>query len=168
MLEDIAFELTGADDFQIISAWELRTYMADVLLRDSDVFSMTHSLELRVPLVDRALFEWLWTQPAKFKFAANQSKRALADAAGDAIPPAVRQRRKQGFTLPFSLWMRGPLRSFLEDTFSSSALAACPWLESKNVSLLWQNFLRDGEPRAWSRLWSLAVLIDFARRRARA
>lgn len=168
MLEDIAFELTGADDFQIISAWELRTYMADVLLRDSDVFSMTHSLELRVPLVDRVLFEWLWAQPSKFKFAADQSKRALADAAGDAIPDAVRRRRKQGFTLPFSPWMRGPLRPFLDDTFSSAALAACPWVEPKNVRLLWQNFLQDGEPRAWSRLWSLAVLIDFARRRARA
>src|SRR5262249_52289029 len=40
MLDDFVAELDGADDFQIISAWELRTYMADVLLRDSDVFSM--------------------------------------------------------------------------------------------------------------------------------
>jgi asparagine synthase (glutamine-hydrolysing) len=44
----------GPDDlFSLVSAWELRTYMADVLLRDSDVMSMRHSLELRVPFIDR-------------------------------------------------------------------------------------------------------------------
>ena len=50
------------DDRQLhplTSAWEMRTYMSDVLLRDSDVMSMRHSLELRVPFVDRPLVEWL-------------------------------------------------------------------------------------------------------------
>jgi asparagine synthase (glutamine-hydrolysing) len=78
MLEDFAFELIGADAFQAISAWELRTYMTDVLLRDSDVFSLANSLELRVPLVDRVLLEWLWPQPHWFKSSPSQPKRALA------------------------------------------------------------------------------------------
>lgn len=168
MLENFAFELSGADDFQIISAWELRTYMADVLLRDSDVFSMAHSLELRVPLVDRVLLEWLWVQPTKFKHHPSQPKQALADAAAEVIPAAIRQRRKQGFTLPFALWMRGPLQSFLEDTFSRSTLGACPWLDAQAVRQVWQDFKQQGEPRSWSRVWSLAVLVDFARRRGLA
>jgi asparagine synthase (glutamine-hydrolysing) len=166
MLEDFAFELSGADDFQVISAWELRTYMADVLLRDSDVFSMAHSLELRVPLVDRVLLEWLWVQPTKFKYHPSLPKHALADAAGDVISANIRQRRKQGFTLPFALWMRGPLQSFLEDTFSVSALRASPWLDARAVRQVWQDFKQEGESRSWSRVWSLAVLVDFARRQA--
>lgn len=165
MLEDFATELSGASPFQIISAWELRTYMTDVLLRDSDVCSMAHSLELRVPFVDRVLLEWLWAQPDYFKYDARVTKRALADATADLVPAAIRQRPKQGFTLPFPLWMKAELRPFLEDIFSAASLAACPWLESAVAAQVWQNFKTSADLRAWSRVWTLAVLIAFANRK---
>lgn len=168
MLEDFAFELIGADAFQVISAWELRTYMTDVLLRDSDVFSMAHSLELRVPFVDRQLLEWLWPQPAWFKYDARVAKRALADATADLVPAAIRSRRKQGFTLPFARWMLAELRPFLDHTFSPASLAACPWLEPNAVARLWQDYTTGRDRRAWSRVWTLAVLIAFANRRPSA
>src|SRR6478609_75610 len=165
MLEDFAFQLAGADPFQVISAWELRTYMADVLLRDSDVFSMAHSLELRVPFVDRVLLEWLWPQPAWFKYDPRHAKRALADATADIVPAAIRSRRKQGFTLPFSVWMRAELRPFLDETFSRASLAGCPWLEATEAVQLWENYQQGGDPRSWSRVWTLAMLIAFANRK---
>ena len=165
MLEDFADELIGASPFQIISAWELRTYMPDVLLRDSDVFSMAHSLELRVPFVDRVLLEWLWPQRDYFKYDPRITKRALADATADLVPAAIRQRRKQGFSLPFPLWMRAQLRPFLDETFSSASLAACPWLEPAAVAQVWQDFKTKGDTRAWSRVWTLAMLIAFANRK---
>ena len=166
MLEDFSFELIGADPFQVISAWELRTYMADVLLRDSDVFSMAHSLELRVPFVDRKLLEWLWPQRDYFKYDPNRAKRALADATSDVVPAAIRNRRKQGFTLPFPVWMRQELRPFLDDTFSNASLAACPWLQAAEVQQTWTAYKTGHDNRAWSRVWTLAVLIAFANRRA--
>ena len=164
-LEDFAAELNGASSFQIISAWELRTYMTDVLLRDSDVMSMAHSLELRVPFVDRVLLEWLWPQPDYFKYDRRSTKRALSDATADLVPAAIRHRRKQGFTLPFAQWMKAELRPFLEDTFSASSLIACPWLQPTAVTEVWQNFKTKGDARAWSRVWTLAMLIAFAKRR---
>jgi len=166
LFEEFTAELAGASPVQIISAWELRTYMTDVLLRDSDVFSMAHSLELRVPFVDRTLLEWLWPQPDYFKFDPRVMKRALADATADVVPAAIRQRRKQGFTLPFALWMRQELRPFLEDTFSPASLGACPWLEVSAVTQLWQKFKTTGDTRAWSRVWAVAMLVAFANRRA--
>jgi len=168
MLEDYAFELIGADPFQIISAWELRTYMADTLLRDSDVFSMAHSLELRVPFVDRVLLEWLWPQPAWFKYDARIPKRALADATADLVPSAIRHRPKQGFALPFARWMRAELKPFLDETFSPASLAACPWLDAARAAQLWQGYLAAQDTRAWSRVWTLAMLIAFANRRTAA
>ncbi|HEY1763631.1 MAG TPA: asparagine synthase (glutamine-hydrolyzing), partial [Opitutaceae bacterium] len=60
-------ELGSPGLFSLVSAWELRTYMADVLLRDSDVMSMSQSIELRVPFVDRPLIEWLWRQPDRLR-----------------------------------------------------------------------------------------------------
>ncbi len=167
MLDDFAFELIGADSFQIISAWELRTYMADTLLRDSDVFSMAHSLELRVPFVDRVLLEWLWPQPAWFKYDRRHAKRALADATADLVPAAIRNRPKQGFALPFAQWMRAELKPFLDDTFSPSSFAACPWLDAPAATALWQNYLGGDDTRAWSRVWTVAMLIAFANRPAK-
>jgi len=164
-LSRLPLELAGADPFSAISAWELRTYMADVLLRDSDVVSMRHSLELRVPFVDRMLIEWIWGQPARFKHIAGRPKAALADAVRDLLPPGVANRRKRGFTLPFALWMRGALRPFLEDTFSSRSVERSGFFNTSAVQARWQEFLRGNDPREWSRVWSLAVLIAFLNRR---
>ncbi len=159
-------DLAGADGFQTISAWELRTYMADVLLRDSDVMSMAHSLELRVPFIDAPFVAWLWAQPARFKRERGPAKRALAEALRGLLPDAVRRRPKQGFTLPFAVWMKRELRPFLEDAFAPGSLARSGLLDAGAVQTLWRGFLAGGEDREWSRVWSLAVLAAFLNRPA--
>ncbi len=166
MLDDFVFELTGADGFQICSAWEMCTYMADVLLRDSDVCSMAHSLELRVPFVDKVLVEWWWNQPRKFKWDPRRPKSALSDAVAGLVPDVVRNRPKQGFTLPFARWMRRELQPFLEQTFSSASLGNCPWFDAAAVTAAWRAFQNTADSHAWNRIWTLAVLIAFANRKA--
>jgi asparagine synthase (glutamine-hydrolysing) len=163
-LDTLTAELAGAGQFELISAWESRTYMADVLLRDSDVMSMRHSLELRVPFVDRPLFEWLWRQPAQFKDGQDRPKTALAEAAADVLPPETLLRKKQGFTLPFPVWMRRELRPFLDETFSPASVARSNLFAPGAVQDRWKNFLAGGDTREWSRVWSLAVLIAFVNR----
>ncbi len=158
-------ELAGVGDFGVISAWELRTYMADVLLRDSDVMSMRHSLELRVPFVDRPLIEWLWRQPEKFRRGTGAPKSALATAVADLLPPGLAERRKQGFSLPFPVWMRRELRPFLDDTFSSSSVDRSGLFARAAVQESWRRFLSGNDSREWSRVWSLAMLIAFTNRR---
>ncbi|PTY04685.1 asparagine synthase (glutamine-hydrolyzing) [Opitutaceae bacterium EW11] len=164
-LEHLAVELDGQDPFSVISAWEFRTYMADVLLRDSDVMSMRHSLELRVPFVDRPLLEWFWHQPQRFKIHGTKPKAALAEAVADILPAGAAQRPKQGFTLPFALWMRGPLRPFLDETFAEASVARSGFFNTEAVQARWRGFLANDDPREWSRVWSLAVLIAFLNRR---
>ena len=163
-LATITAELAGAGQFELISAWESRTYMADVLLRDSDVMSMRHSLELRVPFVDRPLFEWLWRQPASFKDGRDRPKTALAEAAADVLPPETLLRKKQGFTLPFPVWMRRELRPFLDETFSTASVARSNLFATGAVQDRWKHFLVGSDTREWSRLWSLAMLIAFVNR----
>ncbi len=161
----LSADLAGSGDFDVISAWELRTYMADVLLRDSDVMSMRHSLELRVPFVDRPLVEWLWRQPDQFKKGRGPAKSALAAAMSDLLPPGLGQRRKQGFSLPFAVWMRRELRPFLEETFSDASLTQSGLFDRTPVQKYWRGFLAGDDPREWSRVWSLAVLVAFTNRR---
>lgn len=161
-------ELAGAPPFHVISAWEMRTYMADVLLRDSDVMSMAHSLELRVPFIDRRFVEWLRQQAPEFLDTPNQPKSALAEATSDLLPPALLTRRKRGFTLPFALWMKRELRPFLDETFSTASVARTGFFEPAAVAQVWDRYLQADDAREWSRVWSLAVLIAFVNRGARA
>ncbi len=167
-LTELRAELAGADAFSTVSAWELRTYMADVLLRDSDVMSMAHSLELRVPFVDRPLIEWLWHQPTAFKFDPRQPKSVLHAAAYDVLPPGLAARRKRGFTLPFPLWMRREFRPFLDETFSAASITRSGLFDANAVQRHWQGFLARSDTREWSRVWSLAMLIAFVNRPPRS
>jgi asparagine synthase (glutamine-hydrolysing) len=164
-LSDLPAELAGADQFQIISAWELRTYMADVLLRDSDVMSMAHSLELRVPFIDAPFVQWLWAQPARFK-RGGSTKAALTEALRDLLPADIRRRPKRGFTLPFAVWMRRELKPFLGDTFSTESLGRSALLDVGAVQAFWRDFLAGHDDRQWSRVWSLAILVAFLNRPA--
>lgn len=167
-LASLSADLNGAGVFEIMSAWELRTYMADVLLRDSDTMSMRHSLELRVPFVDRPLVEWLWQQPAAFKSDRQNRKTSLSDATADILPPGLARRAKQGFTLPFAIWMKRELQPFLAETFSDASVDRSQLFTRAEVQRRWQRFVTGHDEREWSRIWSLAVLIAFANRRSPA
>jgi asparagine synthase (glutamine-hydrolysing) len=123
--------------------------------------SMRHSLELRVPFIDRPLVEWIWRQPARFRDDRLRPKSALAEAASDVLPPGLAHRRKRGFTLPFPVWMRRELRPFLEDTFAPASVGRSGLFSAVPVRSLWTRFLSGAEDREWSRVWSLAVLIAF-------
>lgn len=164
-LDALSADLANAGPFEVVSAWELRTYMADLLLRDSDVMSMRHSLELRVPFIDRPFIEWLWQQPAEWKSQPNRSKAGLAEAVRDILPQEIFSRPKHGFTLPFPIWMKHELRPFLEDTFSASSLDRSGLFATSAVQTLWRGFLARNDSREWSRVWSLAVLVAFVNRR---
>ena len=163
-LGTLSAETAGADLFDIVSSWEMRTYMADLLLRDSDVMSMRHSLELRVPFVDRPLVEWLRRQPAEFRFTPGAPKSALAEAVRDVLPPDIFNRAKRGFSLPFGLWMKRDLRPFLDETFSGPSIERSGLFTTTSVQALWRGFLSRDDTREWSRVWSLAVLISFLNR----
>jgi asparagine synthase (glutamine-hydrolysing) len=164
-LEALRAEVGARDLYSLVSAWELRTYMADVLLRDSDVMSMRHSLELRVPFIDRPLIEWLWQQPADFKEDRRNPKSALVDATGDILPPGLMSRKKRGFTLPFPIWMRSHLRPFIEDTLTTGSIERSGLFSPAPIQALWKQFLSGGDNREWSRVWSLTVLISFVSRK---
>jgi asparagine synthase (glutamine-hydrolysing) len=158
-------EVAPENLYSLVSAWELRTYMADVLLRDSDVMSMRHSLELRVPFIDRPFIEWLWQQPTRHKEGRRGQKSALEDATADILPPGLLNRKKRGFTLPFPIWMRSDLRPFIEDTLSPASLGQSGLFSPGPVQALWKEFLAKGDNREWSRIWSLAVLVSFVNRK---
>ncbi|MDB6140173.1 MAG: hypothetical protein JWO94_3245 [Verrucomicrobiaceae bacterium] len=87
-----------------ISSLEITRYMRNQLLRDSDVMSMAHGLELRVPLVDRTLFEAVARIPASRRLLPG--KRLLTEAVPE-VPEWVVNQPKRGFLFPYQKWLGG-------------------------------------------------------------
>lgn len=160
----LAEQLRDADLFSVTSLADLRGYMTDVLLRDSDVMSMRHSLELRVPFVDRPFVNWVSAQPSRFKHTPHRPKSALADALSDVLPPGLLDRKKRGFTLPYAVWMRGPLKPFLDETLSPESVGRSGLFDATAVNAHWRRFLAGNDTIEWSRVWSLAILVAFVNR----
>ncbi len=147
-----------------ISYAEARTYMHDVLLRDTDQMSMAHGLEVRVPLLDHKLVEYLMGVPDALKRPNGAPKRLLVESLGPLLPEAVVRRPKQGFTLPFDAWMRGALARFCEERLSPERLGRRGILRPDRVGRLWQAFLAGRRDVSWSRLWILVVLEEWLER----
>jgi asparagine synthase (glutamine-hydrolysing) len=140
-----------------ISYLESRCYMLNTLLRDSDVMSMAHGLEVRVPLIDHHLAEKLFTLPGDWKLDARTPKPMLVAALHGALPDEIVHRRKRGFTLPFEHWLRDELRSGVETglrNMGEGPLASV--LDARAVWNIWQDF-QQGHT-SWSRPWALHVL----------
>ncbi|HEY8712594.1 MAG TPA: asparagine synthase (glutamine-hydrolyzing) [Thermoanaerobaculia bacterium] len=89
--------------FARIAALESSLYLRNQILRDMDWASMAHSLEVRVPLVDAHLLQRV--APALVG-RRERGKKILAEAPRPALPVAVRNRRKTGFTLPLKEWLK--------------------------------------------------------------
>lgn len=89
-----------------ISRLELRGYMANTLLRDSDAVTMHHGLELRVPFLDNNLTDLLLSLPSSYKISRNVVKPLLRDAMEAYLPHPILQEPKRGFELPLASWLR--------------------------------------------------------------
>ncbi len=146
-----------ADLFAKISFAESRTYMHDVLLRDTDQMSMAHGVEVRVPLLDHLLVDLVTSLPETVKQPGGDTpKPLLVESLGKLLPESIVHRPKQGFALPFDPWMRGPLRAFCERRLGG--LAGRGLMNAAAIDRLWQSFLAKGHDVSWSRLWTLIVL----------
>ncbi|MEJ7828466.1 MAG: asparagine synthase (glutamine-hydrolyzing), partial [Segetibacter sp.] len=96
----------GTDERDKVSWIETNLYMQNQLLKDTDYMSMWHSLEVRVPFLDKELMEAAFSIAPKIKYDPKVGKHLLIKAFDDILPQAIWQRKKQGFTFPFYKWMR--------------------------------------------------------------
>jgi len=146
-----------------VSCLELRTYMVDTLLRDTDTMSMHHSLEVRVPLLDHPLVEAAIALPDSAKRRPAISKALLAESLKDLLPADAGRQTKRTFTFPWARWLRGTLglqvAARLGDGLTPSLAQL---LDPTAVQAVWRSFLA-GET-GWARPWSLFVLNEWIRK----
>jgi asparagine synthase (glutamine-hydrolysing) len=146
-----------------IAYLETSSYMRHMLLRDADVFSMAHSLELRVPLLEHYVVEQAASANARWRAPNPWPKPLLVDAVGPQLPDRVVRAKKRGFTFPWSSWLAGPLRARVEDSLSGSGLSAAGF-DPEAARALWRRFLAGDATVAGLQILGLVVLESHLRR----
>jgi len=140
----------------LVSYLEMTHYMATTLLRDTDMMSMAHGLEIRVPLLDHKLVELMFSVPSNIKIKQGIPKHLLVNSLTRKLPELIVRRKKMGFTLPFEVWMRGEMRPEIESVLLSRSEKLPDFISQDGVEKIWSNFL--DKRCSWSRPWSLYVL----------
>jgi asparagine synthase (glutamine-hydrolysing) len=162
-VSDLPLAAPPADTPSLTSALDLMNYMGNMLLRDSDVMSMAHSLELRVPYLDRDLVETVLSLPAALKLRRGRPKPLLVDAIQPPLPRAIVERRKRGFVLPFARWLRRDLYNDVADTFVDTSMLLGAGLDPPAAREVWRGYLTRHDESAWTRPWGLHVLARWVR-----
>jgi len=161
-LQLAADEARHLEPIAAISWLEMRTYMASTLLRDTDSVSMARSLEVRVPLLDTPLVEFVTALPDSARQKRGAQKALLVEALGNLLPAEISRQKKRTFTLPWEQWLRGPLKSCMDESFASIAPLLAALLKPEGVQSVWRTFLNGRT--SWSRPWALFVLNEWSRR----
>lgn len=150
----------ASDHLASVGRLDAAFYLQNVLLRDSDVFGMANSLEIRVPFLDRDLVDWAFRLPGNVLLPKKApSKHLLRKICADLYTKSQLRLPKRGFVLPFAAWLRGPLRELMEENLRF--LRGSGLLEVTGIDLIRKMF--DDEPSgpAWSRVWALVVLANW-------
>ena len=114
----------GTDDpLALIQYLDLKTYLVGDINTKVDRASMAHSLEVREPLMDHPLVEWLATLPSSLKVRGGEGKYLLKKAMEPHLPHELLYRPKMGFAVPLARWFRGPLRERVRDAVLGERLA---------------------------------------------
>jgi asparagine synthase (glutamine-hydrolysing) len=156
LMQQLGAEQPGADPVNRMLSIDLQTYMVDDLLAVADRTSMAASLEVRVPYLDHSLVEFMAGVPGSLKIRGMRKKHFLKMAFQHDLPVEILNRRKSGFSLPVSRWLREDLRGLLEDTLSASRLSRDGLFDPAAVSELQrEHYARKQD---WSSaLWALLM-----------
>jgi asparagine synthase (glutamine-hydrolysing) len=146
----------------LIQYLDLKTYLVGDINTKVDRASMAHSLEVREPLMDHPLVEWLSNLPPEFKLRNGEGKLLLKKALEPYLPREILYRPKMGFAVPLAKWFRGPLREPVRTAVLGPVLAETGWFDQGYLRRLvddHQSGLRDYS----TPLWALLMFESFLR-----
>ncbi|MEZ0539264.1 asparagine synthase (glutamine-hydrolyzing) [Fibrella arboris] len=134
---------------------ELTTYTQPLLLRDADQMSMAHALELRVPLLDYELVEFMLQLPDSHKMNGHP-KHLLVKSLDRLLPDELLTRPKKGFGFPWAVWLRHDLAHFC--TQQIEQLAKRDLFDSATLRQFYNRFQAGDSSVSWNQIWLLVVL----------
>jgi asparagine synthase (glutamine-hydrolysing) len=150
------------DPLALIQYLDLKTYLVGDINTKVDRASMAHSLEVREPLMDHPLVEWLATLPSSMKLRGGEGTWVLKKAMEPLLPNDVLYRQKMGFAVPIASWFRGPLRQRVRDAVLGDRLADSGLFNRATLGRLVDEH-QSGRRDHSAPLWQLLMFEAFLR-----
>jgi asparagine synthase (glutamine-hydrolysing) len=150
------------DPLSLIQYLDLKTYLVGDILTKVDRASMAHALEVREPLLDHPMMEWLAGLPAGLKLNRGEGKYLFKKALEPYLPSSILYRPKMGFAVPLAAWFRGPLRQRVRDALLGPVLAQTGFFDTTFVRRMvdqHQSGMRDYS----ASIWALLMFESFLR-----
>ncbi|HUY02869.1 MAG TPA: XrtA/PEP-CTERM system amidotransferase [Rhodocyclaceae bacterium] len=150
------------DPLALIQYLDLKTYLVGDINTKVDRASMAHSLEVREPLMDHPLVEWLATLPSSYKVQGRAGKVLLKKAMEPLLPREVLYRPKMGFAVPLARWFRGPLKARVRQALLGPHLADTGMFDPACLRRLVEDH-ETGQRDHCAPIWSLLMFEAFVR-----
>ncbi|WP_342120805.1 XrtA/PEP-CTERM system amidotransferase [Pseudoduganella sp. OTU4001] len=155
------------DPLSMIQYLDMKTYLPGDILTKVDRASMAHALEVRVPLLDHKLVEWISGLPPEMKLKGSEGKYIFKKSLEKYLPHDILYRKKQGFAVPLASWFRGPLRERVQQALLGPTLA--------DTGMFNQAFLREiveqhlsGRRDYSAPIWTLLMFEAFLKKEMQA
>jgi asparagine synthase (glutamine-hydrolysing) len=162
LFERHAVQAETDDPLALIQYLDLKTYLVGDINTKVDRASMAHSLEVREPLMDHPLVEWLATLPSSLKVRGSEGKFLLKKAMEPHLPNDILYRPKMGFSVPLARWFRGPLRQRVRDAVLGPRLEMTGWFNRPYLEHL-VDAHQSGARDYSASLWTLLMFESFLR-----
>ena len=139
----------------LVQYLDLKTYLVGDILTKVDRASMAHSLEVRVPLLDHQLVDWISGLSPEMKLRGSEGKYLFKKALEPMLPNDILYRKKMGFAVPLASWFRGPLREKIRNSLLSDEMLASGLFNERYLHTLvdhHQSGIRDYSASIWTLL----------------
>ncbi len=105
------------DNFNSLLYTDVKLVLQNDMLVKTDTMSMANNLEIRMPLLDYRIVEFLFSLPISYKVTPAIQKKLLRDSIGHLLPQEILTRKKHGFEVPLLKWFRTELKASIESTW---------------------------------------------------
>ena len=162
-VRDHAARAQTDDPLALIQYLDLKTYLVGDINTKVDRASMAHALEVREPLMDHTLVEWMAGLPRDFKVRRGEGKWLLKKSMQARLSKDVLYRPKMGFAVPLARWFRGPLRERMRSALLEGRLQDTGYFDSGYLERLVRDH-SSGHRDYSAPIWTLFMFEAFLRR----
>lgn len=150
-------KVKGLDDVTRMQYIDINFWLIGDILLKADKMSMAHSLEVRVPFLDREVFEVARHIPTKFKVNKTNTKYAMRMAAHRYLPDMVAEKKKLGFPVPIRIWLRDDkYYNRIKTAFTSEA--AQKYFNTDEIVKFLDNH-KDGKEDNSRKIWTIYMFL---------
>ncbi|RSZ59315.1 amidotransferase 1, exosortase A system-associated [Massilia atriviolacea] len=151
------------DPLSMIQYLDMKTYLPGDILTKVDRASMAHALEVRVPLLDHKLVEWISGLPPEMKLRGSEGKYIFKKSLEQYLPHDILYRKKMGFAVPLAGWFRGPLRQRVRDSLLGDTLKETGIFNNAYLSEMVEQH-ESGRRDYSAPIWTLLMFEAFLRK----